>query len=260
MAARSPGDGWRWWHWRAGRVLATPGQSRTARIPRRAQGGPTPAMRSQRNSEYVALHRSSNRRCRRCRREAHARRHRPAPAGAGAAASRRRAQARGAATSSRSRCAAGVSGGSSLAVFTGPDGATRNGDHGRESRRTSQLRVNSRYPDGVPLSTMPPQVLLALPTAARSSSTASSASASSCSIVHAHIIVDYIDDALPTVSRRMMRADFARIAPSLVVARSGPASAVGTAALVLPDRAAAPQAPAGAASRDSRRCPTARAR
>ena len=47
-------------------------------------------------------------------------------------------------------------------VFAGPDGAALAVDHGREPA-DDQVAVNSRYPDNVPLSTVPPKVLQGLP-------------------------------------------------------------------------------------------------
>ena len=49
-------------------------------------------------------------------------------------------------------------------VFTGPDGRQMKPAMMEENPgQAVKLRVNGRYPDTIPLSTMPPQVLRALP-------------------------------------------------------------------------------------------------
>jgi hypothetical protein len=60
-----------------------------------------------------------------------------------------------------------------------------------------RLAVNGRYPDSVPLATMPPQVLAQLPRLPDDLEYRFIASRLILLDVHAHIIVDYIDDALP---------------------------------------------------------------
>jgi hypothetical protein len=60
-----------------------------------------------------------------------------------------------------------------------------------------QLQVGGRYPDEVPLSTMPPQVLAALPKVPEELEYRFIGRRLILLDVHAHLVVDYIDDALP---------------------------------------------------------------
>lgn len=61
-----------------------------------------------------------------------------------------------------------------------------------------KLRVNGRYPDTVPLSTMPPPLLLALPKLPNEEVEYRFIGERLILLdVHAHIVVDYIEDALP---------------------------------------------------------------
>jgi hypothetical protein len=61
-----------------------------------------------------------------------------------------------------------------------------------------KLQVNSRYPDTVPLATMPPQVLAALPRLPEDLEYRFIGTRLVLLDVHADIIVDYIDDAMPS--------------------------------------------------------------
>jgi hypothetical protein len=60
-----------------------------------------------------------------------------------------------------------------------------------------RLRVNGRYPDTVPVSTMPPQVLAALPKLPEDLEYRFIGERMILLDVPAHLVVDYIDDALP---------------------------------------------------------------
>ena len=61
-----------------------------------------------------------------------------------------------------------------------------------------KLQVNGQYPDNVPLSTMPPQVLAAMPRLAEDLEYRFIGRRLILLDVHANVIVDYIEDALPT--------------------------------------------------------------
>ena len=58
------------------------------------------------------------------------------------------------------------------------------------------LRVNDRYPDAIPLSTMPPQVLKALPPLEEDLEYRFVGERLVLMDAHAHIIVDFTDDVL----------------------------------------------------------------
>jgi hypothetical protein len=60
-----------------------------------------------------------------------------------------------------------------------------------------KLQINSRYPDDVPLSTMPPQVLAALPPLEEDLEYRFIGRRLVLLDVHAHLIVDYTDEVLP---------------------------------------------------------------
>ena len=57
--------------------------------------------------------------------------------------------------------------------------------------------VNKRYPDTVPLSTMPPEVLQTLPKLSEDMEYRFIGDRLILLDTHAHLIVDYIDDVLP---------------------------------------------------------------
>jgi hypothetical protein len=59
------------------------------------------------------------------------------------------------------------------------------------------LKVNERYPDTVPLSTIPPQVLQGLPKLPEEMEFRFIGNTLILMDVHAHIIVDFIEQALP---------------------------------------------------------------
>jgi len=85
-------------------------------------------------------------------------------------------------------------------VFGGPDGkelkASIN-DENPVDPVALKLTVNGRYPDTVPLTTVPPQVLQTLPKLSEDLEYRFIGDWLILLDVHAHIIADYIDDALP---------------------------------------------------------------
>jgi len=82
-------------------------------------------------------------------------------------------------------------------VFGGPDGKELKASILDETPAGVKVAVNGRYPDTVPLSTVPPQVLQTLPKLAEEMEYRFVGDALVLLDVHAHVIVDYIDDALP---------------------------------------------------------------
>ena len=82
-------------------------------------------------------------------------------------------------------------------IFTGAEGAKLKSTIMDENPTTLKLAVNSRYPDEVPLSTMPPQVLAMLPQLPEELEYRFIGHRLILLDVHAHTIVDYIENALP---------------------------------------------------------------
>ena len=82
-------------------------------------------------------------------------------------------------------------------VFGGPDGRQLRDSIMDENPGNLQITVNSRYPDSVPLSTVPPQVLAGLPKLAEELEFRFIGRRLILMDVHAHTIVDYIDKAIP---------------------------------------------------------------
>jgi hypothetical protein len=82
-------------------------------------------------------------------------------------------------------------------VFAGPDGAALRASIMDENPVTIKLAVNGRYPDTVPLSTVPPQVLQGLPKLPEEMEFRFISRHLILMDVHAHIIVDLIENALP---------------------------------------------------------------
>lgn len=81
-------------------------------------------------------------------------------------------------------------------VIGGPDGrAVRQGIM-EENPGKVQLRVNGRYPEGVPLTTMPPPILGALPKLPEHIEYRFIGQRLLLLDVHARLIVDYMDEAL----------------------------------------------------------------
>ena len=82
-------------------------------------------------------------------------------------------------------------------ILSGPEGASLKATIMDENPTTVALGVNSRYPDEVPLSTMPPQVLALLPKLPEDLEYRFIGPRLILLDVHAHTIVDYIENALP---------------------------------------------------------------
>ena len=82
-------------------------------------------------------------------------------------------------------------------MFAGPDGAALRASIMDENPGKITLAVNSRYPDTVPLSTVPPQVLQGLPKLPEEMEFRFIGRHLILMDVHAHIIVDLIENALP---------------------------------------------------------------
>lgn len=83
------------------------------------------------------------------------------------------------------------------AVFGGPDGRQLKASIMDENPGPVKIAVNGRYPDQIPLATMPPQVLEWLPPLPRELEYRFIGERLILLDVHAHIIVDFIERALP---------------------------------------------------------------
>jgi hypothetical protein len=83
------------------------------------------------------------------------------------------------------------------AVFGGPEGKQLKASIMDENPVDVKVSVNSRYPDTVPVSSVPPQVLQTLPALSEDMEYRFVGDRIVLFDVHAHIIADYIDDALP---------------------------------------------------------------
>ena len=82
-------------------------------------------------------------------------------------------------------------------TFSGPEGAKLKATIMDEIPTTVKLAVNSRYPDEVPVSTMPPQVLAMLPKLPEELEYRFIGARLILVDVHAHTIADYIENVLP---------------------------------------------------------------
>ena len=82
-------------------------------------------------------------------------------------------------------------------VFGGPDGKQLKASIMDENPVGIKLAVNSRYPDSVPLSTIPPEVLQTLPKLPEELEYRFIGDRIVLYDVHAHLIADFIEDALP---------------------------------------------------------------
>jgi hypothetical protein len=85
-------------------------------------------------------------------------------------------------------------------VFGGPDGKQLKAsimDENPVDPVALKLTVNGRYPDTVPLASVPPQVLQTLPKLSEDLEYRFIGDWMILLDVHAHLIADYIDDALP---------------------------------------------------------------
>jgi hypothetical protein len=84
-------------------------------------------------------------------------------------------------------------------VFSGPDGKQLRSSILDENPVGAAVRVNGPYPDAIPLSTMPPKVLEALPKLPEELEYRFVGDRLILFDHHAHIIADYVDRALPKV-------------------------------------------------------------
>ena len=85
-------------------------------------------------------------------------------------------------------------------VFGGPDGKQLKAsimDESQASPYAAKLTVNSRYPDTVPLTTVPPQVLQTLPKLTENLEYRFIGDSLILLDVDAHVIADFIEDVLP---------------------------------------------------------------
>lgn len=82
-------------------------------------------------------------------------------------------------------------------VFSGPEGQRLKQEMLEDHPRNVRFEVNGRYPDSVPLSTIPPQMLRVLPTLPPELEYRFIGETLILLDRHAHIVVDFIDRALP---------------------------------------------------------------
>jgi hypothetical protein len=82
-------------------------------------------------------------------------------------------------------------------VFGGPDGKQLKASIMDENPLTPKLTVNGRYPDTVPLTSVPPQVLQTLPKLTEDLEYRFIGDSLILLDVHAHVIADFIEDAVP---------------------------------------------------------------
>lgn len=84
-----------------------------------------------------------------------------------------------------------------LRVFGGPDGRQLKASIMDENPGPVKISINGRYPDEVPLSTVPPQVLASLPKLPKELEYRFVGDDLVLLDVQAHIVIDFIADALP---------------------------------------------------------------
>ena len=82
-------------------------------------------------------------------------------------------------------------------VFAGPEGKQLKASIMDENPAGITLVVNGRYPDSVPLSTVPPEVLQTLPKLSEDMEYRFIGDRLILLDTHAHVIADFIEDALP---------------------------------------------------------------
>jgi hypothetical protein len=85
-------------------------------------------------------------------------------------------------------------------VFGGPDGKQLKAsimDESQAAPSAARLTVDARYPDTVPLTTVPPQVLQTLPKLTEDLEYRFIGDSLILLDVHAHVIADFIEDAMP---------------------------------------------------------------
>jgi hypothetical protein len=83
------------------------------------------------------------------------------------------------------------------AVFAGPDGKQLKASIMDENPVGISIAVNGRYPDAVPISTVPPEVLQTMPKLAEDMEYRFVGDNLILLDAHAHIVADYIADAIP---------------------------------------------------------------
>jgi hypothetical protein len=83
------------------------------------------------------------------------------------------------------------------AVFGGPDGQQLKASIMDENSTGITISVNGRYPDKVPLSSVPPEVLQTLPKLTEDMEYRFIGDRLILLDTHAHVVADFIDDALP---------------------------------------------------------------
>jgi hypothetical protein len=82
-------------------------------------------------------------------------------------------------------------------VFSGPGGSRLRASMMDENVKELPLKVNQRFPDEIPLATMPPRLLKALPELPEQMEFRFVASQFVLLDTHAHLVVDFIPAALP---------------------------------------------------------------
>jgi hypothetical protein len=82
-------------------------------------------------------------------------------------------------------------------VLRGPDGAGIRQSIMEDNPGKVQLRVNARYPDGLPITTMPPPILGALPKLPEHVEYRFVGDRLVLLDIHAQLVMDYMTDALP---------------------------------------------------------------
>jgi hypothetical protein len=82
-------------------------------------------------------------------------------------------------------------------VFGGPDGAALKASIRDEDPGTLPISVNGRYPDSVPVTTMPPQVLEGLPKLPDELEYRFLGNRLILLDAHAHMIADFVENAIP---------------------------------------------------------------
>ena len=82
-------------------------------------------------------------------------------------------------------------------VFGGPDGAALKASIMDENPGVANLKVNDRYPDTVPVSTIPPQVLEGLPKVPEEMEFRFVGNDMILMDTHAHIVADFVKNAFP---------------------------------------------------------------
>jgi len=82
-------------------------------------------------------------------------------------------------------------------ALTGPDGAKLRASIMDENPGPLKIRVNSRYPDAAPRSSVPPQILQLLPKLPEDLDYRFIGDRLLLVDLHAHIVVDFIESALP---------------------------------------------------------------